>query len=578
MAQYAKGFQGNYQIRSAGTQIVYTKDNQLEIAKCMSDPVYFIRNYIRIKYVDEEELILFEPRFYQMDIVDKIINNREVIVKLPRQAGKTSIVSAILLWHLLFINNYSILVAAHVLSKAEDIIANIKGMFEELPGFLQRGVKEYNKRNVILESNARIRAAATQGNSARGDTYNFIYLDEFAFVPTHVADQFIRSVMPVVSSGKTTKTVITSTPQGLNMFFQMWKAAKEGTSAFKWVEVKWNDVPGRDDEFRRSIIAQYGEDYFNQEYGAEFMGSSKTLIRGSVLLNLKTQPPTQQTDNLRVYHMPMAGRKYYATVDVAEGLGGDYSVISVWDTTELPYKLAAVYQNNEIDMMAFAGVIFDLCRAYNQAPVLIESNFGGDISRQLYEDMEYENVIMTTVSAKKGGQTMSGGHGSRSRFGLKMDVVSKRVGCANLKSLVENEKLEFHDTAMIGELSRFVVSKKSYAAQEGNDDICMTMVMFGWLVDQGYVKDTVEHDVRKRILEQNKQAIEDDMIPFTYFDDGRNEGPMVLGPYFDGFPTVDENTNWLLGRVTKKDPVPDPWTMERVDRAYEKAVFGRAGD
>jgi hypothetical protein len=581
VAQYAKGFQGNYQIRPAGTQFAFTQEHQIEIAKCMADPVYFISTYVRIKYVDEEELVLFKPRDYQLEMLEKMLNYREVIVKLPRQAGKTSIVSALLLWHLLFINNYSVLVAAHVLSKAEDIIAAIKGMFENLPDFLQRGVKEYNKRNIIFESNARIRAAATQGNSARGDTYNLIYLDEFAFVPTHVADAFIRSVMPVVSSGKTTKTFITSTPQGMNMFYDMWKAAKEGASGYQWVEIKWNQVPNRDEVFKKKIISQFGEDYFNQEYGAEFIGSSRTLIRSTVLLNLTMKAPIQQTKHLRVYQLPLAGRRYYMTADVSEGVGGDYSAASVWDTTEVPYTLAAVYQNNEVDMLAYAGVLFDLGRAYNRAPVLIEANFGSDIARQLYEDLEYEEVIMTVVNAKKGGQVMSGSSGSRSRFGLNMNAQTKRVGCVNLKSLVENGKMEFHDTPMIGELSRFAVSKKKgkgYEAESGNDDIVMTMVMFGWLVDQGYVKDSAEHDVRKMIMEQNKKSIADDMIPFTHFDDGQS-GVGPLGPYFDGFPQVDENTNWLLGRVTKKDPEMDPWMMERVEKVYgAEGIFGRAGD
>lgn len=474
-------------------------------------------------------------------MVAAMFGNRFVIVKLPRQAGKTSIVSAVLLWHVLFNKNYSILIAAHLRDKALDVLSSIKQMYENLPDFLQNGVKEWNKGNIIIENNSRIRCSATTASSARGDVYNMVYLDEFAFVASHIAEEFVKSVMPTISSGQTTKTFITSTPKGLNMFHSMWKAAVQRKSEYVPIEIKWDDVPGRDEKFRKGIIAQFGEDYFNQEYGAEFIGSSRTLIKAAKLLALAPDVPIYQNEHLRVYEHPEKGKTYAITVDVAEGLGGDCSIVDVIDITCLPYRQVAVYQDRTIDTMAFPGVIFDLGRAYNGAMVLVESNFGSEVGKTLMHDLEYENVVMTTRKVKDSGQSVSGGFAGTARVGLALDVKSKRIGCTNLKSLVENDQLIVVDEGTILELQRFVVMKKSYAAEEGNDDLAMTLVLFGWLVDQGYVKDATDVNAREKIAAMHQKRIEESLLPFGYVRDGHDplEGQVVA---------VDKKSerNWLF--------------------------------
>lgn len=567
MAQYVRGvaFKGNPRVRKI-VEWQFTPEQQLEIAKCMIDPEYFIRTYVKIKHVDEEDLILFQPRSYQVEMLKKMLNHKRVIVKLPRQAGKTVLVSAVLLWHVLFLKNFSILVAAHKADKARDVLAMIKAMFEDLPEFLQLGADEWNKGNIVLENKSRIKATSTSGSAARGDTYNLAYVDEAAFIQSHIAKSFFESVIPTISSGKTTKIFITSTPKGLNHFHIMWEKAVKGLSGYEHVEIKWNEVPGRDEEFRTQVINEFGEDYFNQEYGAEFIGSSRTLIKASKLLGMvvnMVNPVASPGPEFRIYKMPEKGRFYFVTCDVAEGLGGDYSAITVTDITETPYRTAAVYQNNQIDTLALPGVLHDLARAYNMAPVLVESNFGGDVARTLATDLEYENVI-TTVVNKKGGNAEVGG-GQSFRYGVMMNAPTKRIGCTNLKSLIENDQYIVSDSDTIDEARRFAVKKQSYAAEEGNDDLMMTLVLFGWAADQGYVRDMTDVVVKQKILEANKARVEQDMAPFGIIDDGSEELPKFGVPGFED--VLKPEANWLLG-IRGPDPEPDPWVQDRLDKMY----------
>jgi hypothetical protein len=522
LADYEQGFQGNQNIRGPGRKIEYTEAQQLEYVKCAQDPEYFISHYVKIKNVDEEELILFKPRPYQSEMVHKMLHERNVIVKLPRQAGKTSIVAACLLWHIIFNLNYSILIAAHVGDKARDVLTTVRQMYEELPEFLQHGVKKWNEGRIELETGSRIKAGSTTARSARGDTYNMVYMDEFAFVETHVADEFVKSVIPTVSSGATTKIFITSTPRGLNMFYNMWRAAVEGKSGYAHVEIKWNDVPGRDEKFRSEIISQYGKTFFDQEFGAEFLGSSLTLIDSGKLMEIVKEDPLHQTENLRVYQYPEKGMQYCICVDVSEGLGQDATAAVVFDITALPYKVVAVYHNRYIEPMNLPIVLKSLGDQYNKAMVLVEANFGSQVADILYHDMDYEQVVSTARSARKGDR-VNGGFAPNSRRGLVMSQLPKRIGCANLKTLIEQDQLFVVDEAIYNELCRFAVKGRSYEAESGNDDLVMCLVMFAWLVDQGYIRDTTDVNLRARIHELNEERAWNTIAPFGYSDGSEEE-------------------------------------------------------
>jgi hypothetical protein len=539
------GFQGVPTIRKMGVNLPYTKDQVEEIGKCARDVVYFLKTYVWITALDYEKKVLFNPREYQIKMINAMMNGRFVISRWPRQCGKTKVVAGFLLWLLIFNQNYSILIAAHQADKAREILGDLKDMFADLPPWLQHGVIEWNKGNIKLENGSRVKATATSGSSARGDTYNTIFLDEFAFVPTHIADKFLKSVIPTVSSGKDTKVLITSTPQGLNMFYNMWQGAVKGVNDFTPIAVEWNEVPGRDEAWKKKTIEQYGQEFFNQEFACAFLGSSRTLIAADKLMVLQVEEPVHRSEKTRVYEMPEKGHSYAITVDVAEGLGGDSSAIVVTDITTVPYRVACVYQNNLIDQMALPGVIMELGRAYNQAMVLVEANFGGTVASMLYQDFEYEHVIFTSRTSKRSADDQVSG-GITSRPGILMNPQSKRIGCSNLKSLIENDQLLIRDAAIYAELCRFAVKGKSYAAEDGHDDLAMCLVMFAWLVDQGYVKDATSQNVRARIAEMNRRAVEDDVMSMGFIVD---QGVV------DTDTPVIAKKGWLS---FDDDPEPDP--------------------
>lgn len=564
MAFISKGFKGNLLLRKAGVppEGGYTKAQLVEIQRCSQNPIYFFRTYVLIKHVDYEKKVNFDPRGYQLKMLKSILDNRNTISRWPRQSGKTTVLAAVALHYLLFQRNYSILIAAHKGDKARDIIGTVQDMYMELPSWLQQGIVEWNKGSFKLENGSRVRASTTSISSARGDVYNMIMLDEFAFVAAHVADEFLKSVIPTVASGKDTKVVITSTPKGLNMFYKVWEGAVQNTVAppnnFIPIAVEWNDVPGRDEVFREGIITQYGQEYWDQEFACAFLGSSATLIAAAKLITLSAMQPLQMTESTRLYESPEKGRLYVCTVDVAEGLGGDASVVMVFDVTSAPYKPVYIYQNRYIDTMALPGLIFEVGRAYNNAMVLVESNFGQMVADILWRDFEYEHVIFTERTIKMPGGFKVGWGGKRQAPGVQMNVLTKRIGCSNLKSLIENDKLIVRDMATIEELRRFAVKGKSYAAEQGNDDLVMCLVLFGWLSEQGYLKDQNEVDVRGQIAQMNKQKIDDNML-VTYHIDGQDQDGALIA--------VKGNSDaWLLD---KEDPVQEPYWSEDLDR-YEK--------
>lgn len=553
-------FQGNRRIRKAGERLSLTSKQLSEWRRCLTDQMYFIETYVKIKHVDYEKKVPFIPRFYQREMVEKMMAERFVITKLPRQVGKTAITAAVLLWYLIFNSNFSILIAAHKGDKARDIVGLIKDMFEELPPWLQHGIVEWNKGNIVLENGSRCRASATSGSSARGDTYNVVALDEFAHVPTHVAKAFIMSVIPTISSGQSTKVFITSTPLGMNFFYTMWMAAQEGKNGYHTIEIKWNDVPGRDDKWRDGIVSSFGQQYFDQEYAAEFVGSSYTLITASKLLGLPKISPSEQGEHVSVWKRAEKKRTYVITADVAEGVMGDYSAAVVTDVSVLPYEVVCTYRNNSISTMALPQVLFNLGRSYNEAMIMVDaSGIGHDVAAQLHQDLEYENTCMTSSSSRLGAM-LGGGFASSSRFGLKIDKRVKTMGCAKLKALVEADQIKINDPVTIEELHRFALIRKTYQAEEGHDDMVMCLVMLAWMADQGYLKDVTSTDARSAVARDNMRRIEDELTPFGMSSN--------LAALEDEAPQgVKKNDwRWLIGNDA--DPEPDIDIMESVDRLY----------
>jgi len=512
---------GNPLLKKANVPIEFTKAQIEEYIKCKDDPVYFANSYVKIVSVDEG-LIPFKMYDFQKELVRRFHHNRFNIAKLPRQTGKSTTVVSYLLHYALFNDSANIGILANKASTARDLLGRLQTAYENLPKWLQQGVIVWNKGSMELENGSKIMAASTSASAVRGMSFNIIFLDEFAFVPNHIADDFFSSVYPTISSGQKTKVIIISTPYGMNHFYKLWVDAQNERNNYIWTEVHWSEVPGRDSKWKEETIKNTSERQFTQEFECEFLGSVDTLIAASKLRSLVFDTPTSSNKGLDVYESPNEKSEYIITADVSRGIGGDYSAFIVFDITTVPYKIVAKYRNNEIKPMLFPNIINDLARAYNNAYVLCEVNDVGDqVASILNYDLEYPNVLMCSMRGRAGQIVGQGFSGSKTQLGVKMSITVKKIGCANLKTIIEDDKLLFRDYEIISELTTFIQKKQSFEADEGyHDDLVMCLVIFAWLAVQDYFKEMTDNDVRQRIYEEQKNQIEQDMSPFGFIVTG----------------------------------------------------------
>jgi hypothetical protein len=537
-----QGYLGNPKLKPTGVELSYTEEQAIEIAKCIDDPVYFIKTYVKIVNVDRG-LIPFEMWPFQEDMVRNFHKNRFSICKMPRQVGKTTTSAGYMLWCVLFKENFSVAILANKGNLAQDILSRIQYAYEYLPIWLQQGIVVWNKRSLELENGSKIAAFATSNSGVRGGTYNLIFLDEFAFVPQNMANDFFTSTYPVISSGKTTKVIIVSTPYGLNHFYKMWVDATEKRSLYKPLEVHWSMVPGRDQKWKEETIRNTSEEQFQQEFETEFIGSSATLIPGIILRQLAFRDPLSSIEGLDIHEMPRPDRTYVMTVDCAEGVGQDYSTVAVIDVTDIPYKLVAKYRDNNIAPLLFPTIIYNIGQRYNGAFLLAETNnVGQQVVDILHYELEYENIFKIQKHVTKG-QHLSAGYKKAVSFGIKTTTPVKKIGCANLKTLVETKKLIIEDFDIISELNTFVKVRDSYEAEEGNhDDLVMALVLFSWLTSQTFFRETTNSDIRRRLMEESKMHLEDEYMPIGIFDDGKEEEKMYDG---EDIWTVAKNRGYM---------------------------------
>lgn len=511
MSEY---YLNNPKLKRANVKIAFTQQQVEEYQKCAADPIYFIEKYCKIINIDKG-LVNFKLYDFQKEMIDVFIHNRFAIAKCPRQVGKTIAVSGYLLWVVLFKGNQNIAVLANKDRQAKVILARIKFMFEHLPKWLQMGVTEWNKGNIELENNSKIIASSTSSSAIRGDSYTNIYLDEFAHVPKNIQDEFFASVYPTISAGETSKIIITSTPKGMDLFYKIWSLSEQGKNSYARIDVHWSQIPGRTEEWKKQTIANTSEEQFREEFECEFVGSSNTLIAGKYLSKLLIDNPILENHiGLKTYDKPKEKSVYALIVDVARGVGADASAFVVIDITSIPYKVCGTFKNNTIAPMVFPEVIIETAKRYNNAFILVETNdIGQQVADIIHHDYGYENIL-TTVSSTKTGQVLSGGFGSSVHFGVKTTKQVKRIGCLTLKSLIENNKLIINDYEIIYELHRFVQKGSSYEAEDGNDDLVMCCVLFGWLTTQKYILELTNQDLRANFIEQNLKMIEEEMVPF----------------------------------------------------------------
>lgn len=521
---------GNPNLKKSGIPLEFTKEQIQEYVKCSKDPVYFAREYVKIVNVDRG-LIPFEMYDFQEEMVRTFNDNRFSICKLPRQTGKSTTTTAYILHTILFTDQQNVAILANKGSLARDLLGKIQLAYEYLPKWLQQGVVVWNKGNIELENGSKVVAAATSSSAIRGGSYNLIFLDEFAFVGNNMAEEFFSSVYPTISSGQTTKVIIVSTPNGMNHFYKMWTDAVEEQSKYVPIEVHWSQVPGRDEKWKQETIANTSEEQFRQEFECEFLGSANTLIHPTKLRTLAYKRPIRVWNDVDIYDEPQENHIYVMSVDVARGVGLDYSAFTVFDATTVPYKLVAKFRNKEVSPLLYPNYIHAVAKLYNEAYILVEINdIGGQVADILHSDLEYENLIATSVKGR-AGQQVSGGFSTGTQFGVRTTKQVKRIGTSNLKDLIENDKLIIEDFDIISELASFIGKKQSYEAEEGaHDDLVMTCVLFAWLVRQTYFRDITDVDIRQKLYEDKIRMLEDEQLPFGIIDDGQPEEGILNGP------------------------------------------------
>ena len=519
---------GNPNLKKANVPTHFTPKQVKEFLKCSNDPIYFIRKYIKIVSLDEG-IIPFDMYDFQEEMVDRFHHNRINIAKLPRQSGKSTVVTSYLLWYVIFNDNVNVAILANKATTAREMLGRLQLSYENLPKWMQQGIIGWNKGSVELENGSRLLASSTSASAVRGMSFNIIFLDEFAFVPNNIAEQFFASVYPTISSGKNTKVIIISTPHGMNMYYKIWHDAERKKNEYITTDVHWSQVPGRDADWKEQTIANTSEAQFRVEFECEFLGSVDTLISASKLRLMVYEDPITTQNGLDVYEDPQKEHQYTITVDVARGIDGDYSAFTVFDTSTVPYKLVAKYRNNQIKPLLFPDIIHRVAKSYNHAYVLIEVNdVGAQVADILQYDLEYDNLLMAAMRGRAGQVVGQGFSGSKVQLGVKMSSAVKKLGCSNLKGLLEDDKILIQDYDIISELTTFIQKGQSWQAEEGcHDDLAMCLVLFSWLCVQEYFKECHDNDIRLKMYEEQREAIEADMAPFGFIQDGMDDNSFV---------------------------------------------------
>ena len=521
-----KNYLGNANLKAINVAIPYTLDQIEEYRKCAADPIYFINTYCKIVTLDHG-LQTFKLYPCQINKINVIHNNRKVILMEGRQQGKTTTSAAYILWYTLFQESKTVAILANKAAAAREVLYRYQIMYENLPIWLQQGVSTWNKGDIALENGSIVFTAATSRAGIRGKSVNLLYVDETAIIPNNLAEEFFTSVYPTISAGETTKILLSSTPLGYNHFWKFWNDAQNGRNGFVPLFIHYSEIPGRDENWAEEQRRLLGDLRFNQEVLCNFLGSSLTLISASVIGQLSPDEPIYSKDGLDVYEKAEKNRIYVIVADTAKGVGGDYSAFTILDTTEMPYKQVGKFRDNKISPLLYPSIIYKMAKEFNDAYVLIEINSSEQVAEILYNEYEYENIIFVNRTTK--GQVVSGGFGGgKSQLGVITDKKIKRIGCSNFKSMVEEKKLLIRDADTISEISTFIQTRNSYAADEGyHDDLVMPLVLFSWLTTNSYFKDLTNINIRKELYEKRIQDIEDELTPFGIISTGLEEDSFV---------------------------------------------------
>tara|TARA_R110000824_G_scaffold158061_2_gene331673 strand:- start:14953 stop:16611 length:1659 start_codon:yes stop_codon:yes gene_type:complete len=518
----SNSYNGNSSLKQIGWVHQYAQEEVRELLKCTQDPIYFIETYCQIVSLDAG-LVPFKLYDCQKEKVDTIMNNRKVIIMEGRQQGKTVTSAACILHYTLFQSNKTVAILANKSASAREVLYRYQIMYENLPLWMQQGVKTWNKGDVELENGSKIFTSATSISGIRGKSVNWLYIDEAAIVPNNVAEEFFTSTYPTIMAGETTKVLLTSTPLGYNHFWKFWNDAEEDRNGFTSLHIPYHRVPGRDEKWAEEQKKVLGELKFNQEVLCTFLGSSNTLINADTIRQLSAKTFSFTKNGLDIIEDPVKDNFYFISVDVSRGVGGDYSAFTVMDCTKHPFSIVAKYRDNNITPLLFPNIIYKVAKDYNNAHVLIEINdIGQQVADILYNEIEYENMLWVGNDSRYGQYLSSSGKSAN--LGVRTTKQIKRIGCATLKSLVEEKKLLVFDSDIISEFSTFVEQRGSFQADEGyHDDLVMTLVLFAWASNDLLFKDMMNTNNRKALYDQKMVQIEEELTPFGFIDNGNDE-------------------------------------------------------
>lgn len=500
--------------KKANIVFEYTPEELEELKRCKADPVYFASRYAKV--MQESGIEQIKLRDYQEEIIKSFKNNRFNCLMASRQIGKTVMSGVFIAWYLIFHTDKNVLAVANIASTTKEVLDKIKSVLENLPFFLKPGCISNNVMSMKFDNGCRLIGRTTTKNTGIGFTIHVLYIDEFAHINPSYLDFFYRAIYPTISASTNSKIIITSTPNGMNRFYDIYMDAMNGHNAYVPLRVDWWQVPGRDDEWKKMTIANLGsEEDFNQEYGLQFFSSDKLLLTSKDLkkiFKLKTQYVTPEwaltPDNLDILdgftvHPNFSGftpadirndgQSYIFTIDTADGLGRDYSVINIFKLVALPFNMldqvkdfiknegdifalvqVATFRSNKKDINQYCNTLEHL--AYNifnpeKVKLIIELNHKGD-------------YVVDKISQNEAfwpGQIIHSKHTSSSttwKPGLKMTETNKTKFCERFKYLTAVHKVLPNETKTVHELGSFGKSSNgNYRSQSGNDDLAMTCVM-----------------------------------------------------------------------------------------------------
>ena len=543
-------YEGNPNLRKGNIVFNYTANELKEIKKCATDIVYFANNYCTV--MTDHGLQTIKLRPYQEEMLRQFQKERFNICLASRQVGKTICSSIFIAWYVLFNFDKNALVLSNKGATTREIIDKGKTILEHMPFFLKPGVLKWDVFNSKFDYGCRIIGQTTTKKAAIGFTIHLLFMDEFAHIPQNFVNTFYENVYPTVSASQNSKVIITSTPNGFNKFYDIYSAAEKGLSEYTPFRVDWWDVPGRDEAWMRQEVANLGSDEaFNRQYGNQFIASSSLLLGADSLKKLQSEqqefvhrelPAFDDEDvdyegmlwhpDFNLDDIEEDNNYWLFSVDIAEGTGGDYSVINIfkieimdekdWKRVTSPgsfidfYRMRQIgrFRSNSHTIEEFAKSLYilsyDMFYSENVKMIIEWNMFGGELIKRMEtvfpqrNDFDEESIVKFKhrIDAKS------------KKFGLKVKKDNKPIFCQNFKKYISQNRIILLDKNTVYEASTFgKMPNGSYAGQLGNDDLIMTCINsseFFFTLDFSDFAEEIHDEVDQSIQDKIDAILEQD--------------------------------------------------------------------